>query len=184
MAFFRWGHPWSPLGDLEREVDRFLRGMNLSIHGIRPGRQFPAINIYELEHEFLLTAEIPGTEPSELDLTVDAGLLTIKGVRNDVKEVPDDKFRRQERFRGTWQRNVSLPDRIIEEELHAEFTNGVLVIHLPKAKQPEPRRIQIVDQQGANGGPAGSPKPQSSGRHIEVHNEEDNSAKQHNTDEK
>lgn len=146
MAFFRWGHSWSPLHDLEREVDRFLRGVNLSIHGIRAGRQFPLVNIYELEDEYLLTSEIPGNAVSELELTVESGMLTLKGVRNDVKDVPEEKFRRQERFRGNWQRSVALPDRVIEEELRAEFNNGVLKIHLPKAKQTEPRKIQIVEK--------------------------------------
>lgn len=154
MAFFRWGHSWSPLHDLEREVDRFLRGVNLSIHGIRTGRQFPLINIYELEEEYLLTSEIPGNAVSELELTVESGRLTLKGNRNDVKEIPEESFRRQERFRGNWQRTVALPDRVIEDELRAEFNNGVLKIHLPKAKQAEPRKIQIVEQLPANPHPA------------------------------
>jgi HSP20 family protein len=144
MPVFRWGNAWEAFQDLEREVDRLLHGVNLQIHGVRTGRPFPAINLYELADEFLLTAEIPGTRREDLDLTITAGVLTIKGKRTQP-EVSEERFRRQERFRGAWQRSMTLPERVQDEKLSAELTNGVLRIHLPKAPEVQPRQIKVVE---------------------------------------
>lgn len=145
MAVFRWGHTWDPFHDLEREVDRLLQSVDLTFHGIRFGRQYPAVNLYDLPGEFLLTAEVPGTRSEDLELTIAAGVLTIKGKRNPPEGVPDEKFRRQERFRGAWQRSLTLPERVQDEKLSAEFNNGVLRIHLPKAASEKARQIPISE---------------------------------------
>ena len=143
MPVFRWGQEWTAFRDLEREVDRLFRNMHLTFHGFRLGRQFPAVNVYELEDEFLLTAEIPGTRAEDLELTIGGGILTIKGRRQDPEDVPEERFRRNERFRGVWQRQVSIPDRVRDEALRAEFTDGVLQVHLPKAEEVQPRQIPV-----------------------------------------
>ena len=145
MPMFRWGQTWDPFRDLEREVDRLLNSVNFTFQGIRLGRQYPAVNLYEFEEEFLLTAEIPGTRTEDLDLTIAGGILTIKGKRSDPEEIPDDRFRRQERFRGSWQRSLSIPDRVREDELSAEFNDGILKIHLPKAAELKSRQIPVAE---------------------------------------
>lgn len=145
MAVFRWGQNWNPLRDLEREVEHLLQSVNLGFHGLRFGNQYPAVNLYEREAEYLLTAELPGTKADDLELTIAGGILTMKGTRSDTNDVPEEKFRRQERFRGNWQRSLSLPERIRDDGLTAEFNNGVLRVHLPKAAQQQPRQIPVVD---------------------------------------
>jgi len=145
MPVFRWGHAWQAIDDLEREVDRLLQGVGLALHGFRIGRNFPAVNLFEFEEEFLLTAELPGTRPDDLELTLASGVLTMKGERPVPEGVADDRYRRRERFRGAWQRSLSLPERIEEEQLTAEFTNGILKVHLPKATEVQPRRIQVIE---------------------------------------
>ncbi len=145
MAVFRWGNYWDAFQDLEQEVDRLLDRMNFAFHGIRLGRQFPAINLYELPDEYLLTSELPGTKNEDLEVSVASGLLHIKGRRSGPDGVPEERFRRQERFRGSWQRTLSIPDRVREDELKAEFIDGVLRIHLPKGAQEQPRRIQVAE---------------------------------------
>lgn len=145
MPVFRWGHSWDPLRDLEREVDRLLRGVNLTVQGIRVGRQFPALNLYELPDEYLMTAELPGVKVEDLELTVVGGILTLRGDRKTPDGIDDDRYRRRERFRGAWQRSVTLPERIREELLSADFTNGILKIHLPKADELKPRQIPVAE---------------------------------------
>lgn len=145
MPIFRWGQAWSTFQDLEREVDRLLHGVNLSLHGIRLGSQFPALNLYELDDEFLLTAELAGVATEDLDITVADGVLTIAGKRNAPEGVSEDNFRRNERFRGNWQRAINLPERVREEDLTAEFLNGILKIHLPKAEETPARQIPVVE---------------------------------------
>lgn len=144
MAVFRWGHRWDPLHDLEREVDRLLSTV-LSFQGVRFGRQYPPVNVMQLETEYVLTAELPGIRPEDLELTVTGGVLTIKGERIGPEGIPDERFRRQERPRGSWRRSISLPDSIEEEKMSAEFVNGVLKVHLPRTPVVRPRQIKVVD---------------------------------------
>ena len=148
MPVFRWGQTWEAFRDLEREVDRLLHSVDLTFQGMRLGRQYPPVNVYELDHEFLLAAELPGTRAEDLVLTVAGGILTLKGNRNDADGVPDEKFRRHERFRGPWQRSLSIPDRVQEERLTAEFSNGILKVHLPKAEEVKSRQIPVVEGDG------------------------------------
>lgn len=145
MAVFRWGHAWDPFHDLEREVDRLLAGVSLSFQGLRFGRQYPAVNVYDLESELLITAEIPGVKAEDLELTVANGVLTMRGKRHGPEAVPDERYRRQERPRGVWQRSLSLPERIQDEQMTADFQNGILKIHLPKAPTTQPRQIPISE---------------------------------------
>lgn len=144
MAVFRWGHHWDAMGDLEREVDRLLRSVNLTFQGIRFGRQYPAVNLYELETEYILTAELPGVRAEDLDLSVANGLLTLRGSRQDPEHANEQCYRRLERPHGSWQRTLNVPDRVIEDAVRAELVNGVLKIHLPKAPAEKPRQIAVA----------------------------------------
>jgi HSP20 family protein len=146
MSLFRWGQGWDPFRDLEREVDRLFRQVNLNFPALRLGRQYPPINLYELDNEFLLTAELPGIRTEDLDLSIAGGILTIRGKRDDASEVPDEKFRRHERFRGTWQRSLAIPQRVQEDRLAADLNHGILKIHLPKTASSEPRQIPVEER--------------------------------------
>lgn len=145
MPVFRLGQTWDAFRDLEREVDRLFRGVNLTFQGIRFGRQFPAINVYELDDEFLLTAELPGTRSEDLEITIAGGVLRIKGRRGEQEGASEDRYRRQERFRGEWERSLTIPERVREEDLSADFTHGILRIHLPKAAAVKPRQIRVAE---------------------------------------
>lgn len=144
MAVFRWGNAWDAFRDLEREVDRLMGSMNFALQGVRLGRSFPAVNFYEYEDHFLLTSELAGVKKDDLELSIADGILILKGNRL-ADEVPDTNYRRAERFRGSWQRSLSLPDRVQEEGLRAELTNGILKIILPKAPEVTPRQIPIQE---------------------------------------
>ena len=147
MPIFRWDQSWSPLRDLEREVDRLIQGVEFTVQGIRMPRQYPAVNIFELEYEFLITAELPGMQVQDLELTIANGVLTLKGHRDspvvDNRDIPEERFRRRERTFGEWQRSISITDRISDEQLSAEFNDGVLKIHLPKLEEELPRQIPV-----------------------------------------
>ena len=143
MAIFRWGQHWDPLQDLEREVDRLLQGVSLSLHGVRFGRRFPLLNLLETVDGYLLTAEIPGVDPSQIEVTISGGYLSIRGVRPVPEEARSDSFRRQERFNGPWQRKVQLPERVDEDRMKAEYSAGVLRISLPRTVSTPPRQILV-----------------------------------------
>lgn len=145
MAVFRWGQAWDPFRDLEREVDQLLASVSLSFAGIRFGREYPPVNVYEFNDDLLLTAELPGTRPEDLEVLVADGVLTLKGKRTGADGVPDERYRRQERPRGAWQRSLRLPERIQEDRMKAEFSNGILKVTLPKAPAVTPRQIPVSD---------------------------------------
>ena len=144
MPVFSWGQSWDSFRDLERDMDRLLESVNLTFQGVRPGRQYPAINVHELPDAFLLTAELPATTPEDLELTITSGVLTISG-RREEKEIAEERYRRQERPRGAWQRSLPVPERVQEDRLTAEFSDGVLTVHLPKAEETEPRQISVTE---------------------------------------
>ncbi|MCA9028343.1 MAG: Hsp20/alpha crystallin family protein [Planctomycetaceae bacterium] len=143
MAVFRWGHAFDAFRDLEREVDRLMR--SLTMEGFRIGRPFPAVNIYELDDEILLTAELPGVSADELELSVANGMLTLKGSRGESPPVQEERYRRSERPVGHWERSFSLPEKVRDEDMYAELNQGVLKLHLPKAPSEEPRKIPVTE---------------------------------------
>ncbi|MCA8988765.1 MAG: Hsp20/alpha crystallin family protein [Planctomycetaceae bacterium] len=144
MAVFRWGNSWGSLQQFEREMDRLLQTMNVTMRSGRSARSFPAVNIYELDDQYLITAEIPGVLPEDLEISVTSGVLTIKGGRSTDGEIPQDQFRRQERIQGTWERSISLPDRVDEDRLAAELKEGLLKIILPRSPKTAPRHIPVI----------------------------------------
>lgn len=144
MAVFRWRQNWEPFRDLERQVDRLLESIRLPLPTIRLDRHFPPVNLYECDNEFLLTAELPGLLPEHLEVTVNGGVLTLRGERRGPDNVPDERFRRHERMWGSWQRSLSIPERIQEDKVAAELTDGVLKIHLPKVEETKSRQIPVV----------------------------------------
>jgi HSP20 family protein len=156
MPVFRWGNAFDAIRDLEREMDRWLRSVNFTMEGVRAGRAYPAVNVYELDDEFLLTAELPGARAEDLELSVTGGVVTLRGARRNETDVNDERFRRSERPRGVWERTLALPSRVREEDLKAELNNGVLRLHLPKAPSTQPRQIRVVER---SDGPADSVSP-------------------------
>jgi len=129
MAVFRWGHSWSDaFSDLEREVDSILQSVNQTF----------------LDDHYLITAEIAGVATEDLDLAIANGVLTIRGGRQLDEGADENRYRRQERPHGSWQRSISLPERVSEDGLKADLTNGILQIVLPKAQDEAPRQIPVT----------------------------------------
>lgn len=143
MPVFQWRQSWDHFRDLEREMDRLLETIKLPFHSLRLQRQFPAVNFYELDEEFLLVVELPGIVAQDVELTVAGGMLNLSGTRTGPEDVSDDVYRRRERPHGAWQRSLSIPERVREADVTAEFSNGILKVHLPKADDLKPRQIPV-----------------------------------------
>ena len=144
MPVFQWRQSWDQFRDLEREMDRLLESIKLPFHNLRLQRQFPAVNFYELEDKYLLVAEMPGIVAQDVELTVAGGVLTLAGNRAEPPDVTDDAFRRRERPHGAWQRALTIPERVREDQVTADFSDGVLFVHLPKADDVKPRQIPVA----------------------------------------
>ena len=86
---------------------------------------------------------MPGVDPDEIEITMDQGVLTLKGERSEETEDEREAYKRVERVRGSFYRRFSLPDTADAELIEAEGKNGVLEITLPKHEKVQPRKIAV-----------------------------------------
>lgn len=105
----------------------------------------PAMSVRETDTEFKITAELPGIDPGDVDVSVNGNMLTLKGEKKVEKEDKDSQGVRSERMYGAFQRVVSLPVKVNPEKVEAHYKNGVLWISLKKADEAiqQARKIPI-----------------------------------------
>ena len=143
---------WNPHMDLFR--DRMSRFFDEAFNDfVRPvsgereelGRRAwaPAVDIRETADELVLAAEIPGLTKKDVEITVEDHTLTLSGERKLEKDVEKENYHRIERAYGRFSRVFTLPANVRTDQVKAEVKDGVLLIHLPKAEEAKPRRIEI-----------------------------------------
>jgi HSP20 family protein len=103
----------------------------------------PAVDILENNTRFLLRADVPGVDAGDIDVSMDAGVLTISGVRHS--EDPDEStdVRRIERAAGRFLRRFTLPEAANADGITAKCSNGILEVVIPKQPEIQPRRITV-----------------------------------------
>jgi len=131
--------------DLFREMNRFHEEFNRA-YG-RNGGGFagagPAVNVWADEHALFVETDLPGIDPSKLDVSVTEGnRLTIQGERPEVN-LPNAVWHRQERGHGTFVRELTLPTLVDADKVEARYEQGVLRLTLPKAEAAKPRKITV-----------------------------------------
>jgi len=130
----------TPIFGLRREIDRLFE----DTFGRDGGSFTPAVDIKENEKEIRLDLELPGIKPDQVEIIAENGILTVRGEkRSERKEGDDDRYQVVERTYGTFARTFQLPQGIDEDQIDADFHDGVLCLHIPKAALPQPKRIQI-----------------------------------------
>lgn len=146
---------WNPFQDMDalrREIDQAFQNFGIrTTPGFRtaflPGRaarQYPLINLHEDKDTVYVEALAPGLDPASLNLSVMRNTLTIAGEKQRVSgEVNPEAFHRSERAAGKFVRTVDLPVEVDEGKVKAEYTNGLLVVTLPKAERAKPRQIDV-----------------------------------------
>lgn len=104
----------------------------------------PAVDIKEEADRFVIMADLPGVDPGDIEITMENGVLSIKGERKS--EIRDEKegYKRVERVSGTFYRRFSLPDSADAERIKAKGKDGVLEVSLPKHEKVQPRRIAVA----------------------------------------
>jgi HSP20 family protein len=108
------------------------------------GTPFPPVNLYETTDGFVLSAELPGLQAKDVELSIEGNRLTLRGERKI--EVPDDQqtsLHRRERASGVFRRTIELPAHVDAEKAQAVYRNGVLWLRIPKAPEAQPRRIAV-----------------------------------------
>ena len=103
----------------------------------------PAVDVNEEDERYVITADIPGVEPDDIEITMEAGVLSIKSARARESQAQGAGFVRLERAHGTFERRFTLPEGADAEGIAASCTHGVLSVIIPKKSAPQPRRIAI-----------------------------------------
>lgn len=150
-AIMRWAPVrWDSFKDIEEIGERFNRlvgrratGRDASQEAMTVADWMPTVDIIENDKEFLIKAELPEVDKKDVKVTIQQGVLTIQGERKQEKEESGKRFHRIERSYGTFVRSFTLPEEVDESKLMAEFKDGVLTVHLPKAEKPKPQAVEI-----------------------------------------
>ena len=141
---YRYGFvtPWQEMERLQREVNRLFSD-SFSLAGGRTAPGYPAMNVWTNEDGVVLTAELPGLSPDDINISVVGDTLTLTGSRN-VDDLPEGaKYHRRERNFGKFSRSFQLPFSIEVDKVEAVFKNGVLHLSLPRAEAEKPKKIAV-----------------------------------------
>ncbi|MBS0172309.1 MAG: Hsp20/alpha crystallin family protein [Nitrospira sp.] len=148
MAIVRWD-PFRELQDMSDRLNRMIARPASGGNGGQ-GREVmtvadwtPTVDISETEAEYAIKAELPEVKREDVKVTVEDGVLTIQGERKQEKEEKAKKYHRVERSYGRFVRTFTLPDTVDESKVKAEYTDGILHLHLPKSEKAKPKQIDV-----------------------------------------
>lgn len=133
--------PTTSLTGLRRDLDRLFGNEPFGT-----GRFSPAVDVREDTNEIDVDFELPGINPDDVDVSVENGVLTVSGEkRTESTEGQEEggRYHYMERSYGSFVRSFTLPQGVNEDQIKADFHNGVLTVRIPKSALPQPRRIQI-----------------------------------------
>lgn len=138
--------PMSRFTQLQKELERLFdpRALgNEDSSSVATCDWIPAVDIKEEANRFVIHADIPGVDPKDIDITMENGVLTLKGERLSERKEEREGYKRVERARGTFYRRFGLPDTADAGRISARGANGVLEIVIPKQEYTQPRKITV-----------------------------------------
>ena len=136
--------PWSLHRALLNEISRSVETNSQDASVGATADYAPAVDIAEYSDKFVLSADLPGVDPSKVEITLENSVLTLSGSREKTVEVTDVESRRSERLLGKFYRRFALPDTVDGESVTATGKHGVLEISIPKRAAVQPRRITVT----------------------------------------
>jgi HSP20 family protein len=143
MMYRRYRIPstWREMDRLQREMNRLFE--DYSPQRLRNAPSYPALNAWSNEEGLLVTAEVPGVSPQDIEVNVIGETLTLSGARKPDELREGARYHRQERGYGKFSRTLQLPFPVKVESIEASFKSGVLSIRLPRAEEDKPRKIAV-----------------------------------------
>ena len=143
MALVRWS-PLREMATLSERLNRLMSDVSpreaeeeLAFHWA------PPVDIFEDTDEIEMSFELPGFEQADIDIEVNADVLTISGERRAIEEKQLDHYRRIERAYGRFVRSFSQPDTVDLGGIKAHYEDGILRLRLPKTEKAKPKRISV-----------------------------------------
>jgi len=145
MAIIRY-EPWSLLSQLQKELERSHDVQNGENSSVSTAEWTPAVDIKEEADKFIVYADIPAVKPEDIEINMEAGVLTVKGEKRSEAKTEQEGYKRVERVHGSFYRRFSLPDSANSDAISAKCKNGVLEITIPKREAVKPKRIDVVSE--------------------------------------
>ncbi len=144
----RRSNPFDDFEALFERMSKQFEGMNRQFEENRPMWHTSGIfvDVADTDDEFVVTADMPGFERDQIELSVTDRTLTIGGTREMARDDDSGEYIRRERRSESVSRSVRLPETVVEEDAKATYTNGVLTVHLPKehhSNDEDSHRIDI-----------------------------------------
>ncbi|NOX90171.1 MAG: Hsp20/alpha crystallin family protein [Calditrichaeota bacterium] len=140
----------SPFYSLQKEINRIFDNF---FNELTPSRFFgdsfgsfmPSVDVKEKDDEFVVTAELPGMDAKDVDISISDDILTLRGEKKEEKEEKEGNYYRRECSYGSFHRDIPLPAEVETDKVEAEFKRGVLTVHLPKKpeSQRKAKKIQV-----------------------------------------
>ena len=148
MALIRW-EPVAELNAIQNEMNRLF---NTFVDPSAPTgrgngttrRWLPPMDLVETPDHYVLRADLPGLSDGDVNVQLEANVLTISGERKAEHEDQQEGYYRLERAFGAFSRSLTLPDGVDPDGVQAHFDRGVLEIRIPKPEQKKPKTVQIT----------------------------------------
>lgn len=133
--------PFGLLDQLQQEMSSLFSTPAIANFGTEEWS--PAVDIEDKGNQFVIHADLPGVKSSDIDVSVENGVLTIKGERESEKKEEKENYKRIERFSGSFMRRFTLPDGADPDKISAKTKDGVLELVIPKSEKSKSKRIDI-----------------------------------------
>lgn len=131
-------NPWREINQVRRQMNRLFDNSSW-----RNQNEFPAVNLWTNADEAMVTAELPGYDQKDVDISLIGNILRLHGSRKAPECKDDEYFHRQERNYGVFNREVQLPFEVNANNIDAVFHNGILSIRLLRSEESKPKKIEI-----------------------------------------
>jgi HSP20 family protein len=136
--------PLPELQGLNRIIDEAFRGWPFqAAEAPLVGTWIPPVDIMENPNQVRIMAELPGVKPEDVKISMEDGVLTVRGEKQQLAEEKTERVHRYERTYGVFERSFSVPTSVDSERISASYDSGVLTITLPKVEKARPRQITV-----------------------------------------
>jgi HSP20 family protein len=152
MALVRF-EPFRELTALQNEMGRWMNVLSggTTTPGNGTSTWLPAVDVWETDNELVLSFDLPGIPEDKIAVELDDNVLTVSGERERTQEHSNERFYRFERRYGTFSRSVTLPTGVTDQDITANYKDGVLEVRVPKPEEQKPKRIQVGTQGAIEG---------------------------------
>ncbi|OPY64912.1 MAG: Spore protein SP21 [Syntrophorhabdaceae bacterium PtaU1.Bin034] len=141
-----WSHPFFAFRqEMDRLMEDFFDGFRTLPFGRRSDTFMPHVDVVDTEKEIKVSAELPGMDEGDIDVSLTGEALVIKGEKKEEKEEKGKDYYRSERSYGSFSRTIPLPVEVDTNKATATFKKGVLTVSLPKTRQAieEAKKITV-----------------------------------------